>query len=66
MAPLNMETEFFKLDVIDRKVLFWLRSHKSAKTVKGWIEYVAEDYKKRKAGIIDPIKLYNETLAMEN
>lgn len=60
------KAEFFKLDEIDRKVLLWLMSHKSAKTVRGWIEYVAEDYKKRKAGNIDPIKLYNETLAMEN
>lgn len=54
--------EFFKLDEIDRKVLLWLMDHKSAKTIKGWIEYIASDYKKRRIADIDPVKLYDETM----
>lgn len=58
----NEKMEFFKLDQIDRKVLLWLMDHKSAKTIKGWIEYVTADYKKRRIADIDPAKLFDEAM----
>lgn len=55
--------EFFKLDGIDQKVLFWLLEH-SPKTVKSWIEYIATNYRTTKAIKIDVIKLYSEIEVM--
>jgi hypothetical protein len=54
--------EFFKLDEIDQRVLLWLMDYKSVKTIKGWIEYVAADYKKRRIADINPTKLYEEVM----
>jgi hypothetical protein len=51
--------EFFKLDAIDREVLLWIITH-VPKSAKSWIEYIAEDYRKRKAIIIDTEKMYAE------
>jgi len=56
----NEKLEFFKLDEIDRKVLLWLITH-APKWVKGWIEYAAEDYKRKKSIHIDVEKMYRET-----
>jgi hypothetical protein len=51
--------EFFKLDAIDREVLLWIVTH-VPKSAKSWIEYIAEDYRKRKAIVIDTEKMYEE------
>ena len=52
--------EFFKLDEIDRKVLFWLMDNVHHRSVKSWMEYVANEYRER--GIaIDAAKLFEET-----
>ena len=53
------EPEFFKLDTIDREVLLWTLSH-APKSVQSWIEFIAVDYKKRKAIVINKEKLYIE------
>ena len=55
----DQREEFFKLDTIDRKVLFWLQLN-SPKAVKSWIDYIAKDYHTRKSVDIDTGKLYNE------
>ena len=55
----NQHEEFFKLDSIDRKVLFWLMGH-SPRTVKSWIVYIVSEYRERKAKEIDPVKLCRE------
>jgi hypothetical protein len=51
--------EFFKLDTIDREVLLWIITH-VPKSAKSWIEYIAEDYRKRKAIVIDTEKMFAE------
>lgn len=53
--------EFFLLDEIDRKVLFWLMDHAEPNAIKSWTEFVAEDYKRRKAITINCEKLFRET-----
>jgi hypothetical protein len=53
------EHEFFKLDAIDREVLLWIITH-VPKSAKSWIEYIAEDYRKRRAIVIDTEKMYDE------
>ncbi len=53
--------EFLKLDETDRKVLFWLIEHVHPKSTKSWIDYIAEDYK-RKGIKIDTVKLFDEIL----
>ncbi|HTJ53346.1 MAG TPA: hypothetical protein VL443_28020 [Cyclobacteriaceae bacterium] len=52
--------EFFKLDEIDLKVLFWLIDHVQPGTVKSWIEFIAEDYKQKRSIEIDVEKLSSE------
>jgi hypothetical protein len=51
--------EFFKLDAIDREVLLWIITH-VPKSAKSWIEYIAQDYRKRKSILIDAEKMYEE------
>jgi hypothetical protein len=51
--------EFFKLDAIDREVLLWIITH-VPKSAKSWIEYIAEDYRKRRSIVIDIEKMYEE------
>ena len=55
----NEKHEFFKLDAIDREVLLWIITH-VPKSAKSWIEYIAEDYRKRKSIVIDTEKMYAE------
>jgi len=57
---MKQRPEFFKLDEIDRKVLFWLMDHVQPGTVKSWIEFIAEDYKQKRSVEIDVEKLLNE------
>ena len=57
---MEQRPEFFKLDEIDRKVLFWLIDHVQHGTVKSWIEFIAEDYKQKRSVEIDVEKLLNE------
>jgi len=57
---MEQRPEFFKLDEIDRKVLFWLIDHVQLGTVKSWIEFIAEDYKQNRSVEIDVEKLLNE------
>ncbi len=45
-------TEFFKLDPIDRKTLFWMMDHASD-AIPSWLEYVAEEYRLKKQVVID-------------
>jgi len=52
--------EFFKLDVIDRKVLLWLIDHVPEKSVVAWIEYITEEYQRGKGVKIDRGKLFSE------
>ena len=53
--------EFFKLDEIDRRVLIWLMIHVPPKSIKSWIDFIADDYKRQRAIIIDARKLFMET-----
>lgn len=58
----NMEQEkdeFFKLEGIDRKVLFWMMDN-SREAIISWIAYVADDYKNRKHVQIDALRLRAE------
>ena len=57
---IEQRPEFFKLDEIDRKVLFWLINHVQPGTVKSWIEFIADDYKQNRSVEIDAEKLLNE------
>jgi hypothetical protein len=60
----NEKLEFFKLNAIDRKVLFWLMDHVHTRNLLSWTEYIAREYLEK--GInIDTIKLYNETQQRE-
>lgn len=55
------DLEFFKLEHVDRLVLIWLIENSEETVIKGWIKYVAEDYKRRKSIEIDAEKLFIET-----
>jgi hypothetical protein len=55
----NGKHEFFKLDAIDREVLLWIITN-VPKSAKSWIEYIAEDYRKRRAIVIDTEKMFEE------
>jgi hypothetical protein len=54
--------EFFKLEDSDRKVLAWLKGHVHTNSIRSWMEYIANDYKRRKGVIIDVDRLYKETM----
>jgi hypothetical protein len=56
----NEKLEFFKLDEIDRKVFLWLLSHVPQKSLLAWIDYITDDYKRRRAVLIDGEKMYRE------
>lgn len=58
----NEKLEFFKLDEIDRKVFLWLISHVPQKSILAWIEYITDDYRRRRAVLIDGEKMYREML----
>ena len=55
----NETLEFFKLDTTDRKVLFWLMDNVPDKSLRSWMEFVAEEYRSRNV-FIDVEKLYRE------
>ena len=52
-------SEFFKLDVIDRKVLFWIMDN-SPRSIHSWVEHIAGTYKKTWSIKIDCEKLHVE------
>jgi hypothetical protein len=52
--------EFFKLDVIDRKVLLWLLDHVPEKSISAWMSYIAESYQRDKSVTVDPELLWDE------
>jgi hypothetical protein len=58
----NERPEIFKLDQIDRKVLFWLMDREPIHVIQGWIEYVASEYKKRNIAYIDVKRLLAEVV----
>lgn len=55
----NERLEFFKLDRIDQKVLFWIMENFPRATYS-WIEYTARDYRKNKSIEIDECRLAEE------
>lgn len=57
---MSARPEFFKLDPIDRKVLFWLMDNVQEKSLKSWMYYIADDYRRNKDIELDAEKLYRE------
>lgn len=53
--------EFFKLDKIDQKVMFWIMSN-SPHALYSWIEHIVEHYRKEKSILIDVEKLSSEVI----
>ena len=51
--------EFFKLDAIDRKVLFWLMDN-SPRSLDSWVEHIAGTYQKSMQVKIDSQRLHAE------
>ena len=51
--------EFFKLDKIDRKVLFWLIDN-SPRSVDSWVDHIAGTYQKSMLVKIDSQRLRAE------
>ena len=51
--------EFFKLDQVDRKLLSWMMDH-SPDAISSWLEYMREEYKKKKNIEIDIARLKSE------
>ena len=58
-ATQEEKLEFFKLDAIDRKVLFWLVDN-SPRSVDSWVEHIAETYQKSMQVKIDSQRLRAE------
>jgi hypothetical protein len=56
------ELEFFKLDEIDRKVFLWLLTHVPQKSTMAWIDYITDDYRRRRAVLIDGSRMFREML----
>ncbi|HYG20116.1 MAG TPA: hypothetical protein VD816_14360 [Ohtaekwangia sp.] len=54
------ELEFFKLDEIDRKVFLWLLAHVPKKSTLAWIDYITDDYRRRRAVLIDGNRMFRE------
>lgn len=52
-------SEFFKLDSVDKKTLFWLMDNRPEE-IKTWITYVSRHYNRPQKGLIDVEKLYEE------
>jgi len=53
--------ELFKLDITDRKVLFWMMDH-SPDSLRSWIEYIATQYKSKGKDLIDAGRLFQEVI----
>jgi hypothetical protein len=56
---MKRSVEFPRLEFSDQEVLIWFLTH-SPNRVKSWIDYLAEDYNRKRAVSIDGQKLYNE------
>lgn len=50
--------EFFKLEMLDRKVIFWMMDH-APDAIRSWLDHLEIDYN-RKGRTIDRLKLLNE------
>jgi hypothetical protein len=61
----NEKSEFFKLDIIDRKVLFWIMEN-SPRAISSWIEYTVDEYCKKKSIIINATLLATEVVEALN
>lgn len=55
----NDKLEFFKLDSIDKKVLFWMMDN-DKDAIASWTEEITRQYAKGKSVYIDPKKLLAE------
>jgi len=55
--------ELFKLNEVDRSVLFWLIDRVKSKAIKSWIAYIEEEYK-RKSITINANLLFEEALTL--
>lgn len=58
----QQQSEFFKLDEIDRKVFFWL-IYVKAKSIRSWIFYIETEYKRKQISI-DSNLLFNEAIEL--
>ena len=56
---MEFESEFFKLDHVDRKLLFWMMDH-TADAIPSWLEFVTEEYRSKKNIEIDRKRLQRE------
>jgi hypothetical protein len=56
----NEKLEFFKLDEIDRKVFLWLLDHVPQKSIMAWIEYISEEYRRKRSVQINAERMYSE------
>ena len=61
----NEKLEFFKLDEIDRKVFLWLIRHVPQKAILAWVEYISEEYRRKKSVQIDGERMYQEMVEAE-
>lgn len=52
-------SEFFKLDPIDKKTLFWLMDN-NPEEIKSWVKFVSLEYRKLEKIKLDAEKLYEE------
>lgn len=53
--------ELFKLDITDRRVLFWMMD-RNPNALLSWITYIAEQYARKNKLLIDPDKLFQEVI----
>lgn len=56
----NEKLEFFKLDEIDRKVFLWLIAHVPQKSIRAWITFISEEYRRTKSVQIDGERMLRE------
>ena len=56
----NEKLEFFKLDEIDRKVFLWLIAHVPHKSIRAWIAFISEEYRRTKSVQIDGERMLRE------
>lgn len=53
--------EFFKLEEIDRRVLFWIISNERLRaSLASWLEYIYKDYYRRHGLALDISSILNE------
>lgn len=52
-------SEFFKLDSVDKKTLFWLMDNKPEE-IKSWINHVVKHYNRPEKNLINAERLYEE------